>query len=110
MTWGPEHWVGLGLLAAATFALRLLGPWLAARVGGGARAESTDALLAGLAVAVLAGLVVTQALFDGREPAGWARPLGVVVAGVLVWRRAPFLLVALAAAATTALLRLLGLP
>lgn len=110
MTWGPEHWVGLALLAAATFALRLLGPWLAARVGGGARAESTDALLAGLAVAVLAGLVVTQALFDGRALVGWARPLGVVVAGVLVWRRAPFLVVVLAAAATTALLRLLGLP
>ena len=49
MTWETEHWVGLAVLAAATFALRLLGPWLAARVGGGARAASTDALLAGLA-------------------------------------------------------------
>ncbi|PWJ55839.1 Branched-chain amino acid transport protein (AzlD) [Quadrisphaera granulorum] len=109
MTWGVEHWVGLAVLAVATFALRLLGPWLAARIGGGARAESTDALLAGLAVAVLAGLVVTQSLFDGRDLVGWARPLGVVVAGLLVWRKAPFLVVVLAAAATTALVRLLGL-
>lgn len=110
MTGGAAHWAGLAVLAVATFGLRLAGPWLAARVGGGARAASTDALLAGLAVAVLAGLVVTQSLFDGRELVGWARPLGVVVAGVLVWRRAPFLVVVLAAAATTAVLRLLGLP
>lgn len=110
MTWGPEHWAALGALAAATLVLRLLGPWLAERLSGGARAGSADALLAAVTVAVLAGLVVTQALFDGREPAGWARPLGVVVAGVLVWRRAPFLVVVLAATAVTALLRLLGLP
>ncbi|MGQ7295720.1 AzlD domain-containing protein [Quadrisphaera sp. KR29] len=110
MTWGTQHWVALGVLAVATLALRLVGPWLAARLRGGPRAESTDALLAAIAVAVLAGLVVTQALFDGREAAGWARPLGVVVAGVLVWRRAPFLVVVLAATAATALLRLLGLP
>ncbi len=107
MTWGPEHWAGVGLLAAATLALRLLGPWLAGRVRVG---PGTDQLLAGLAVAVLAGLVVTSALFEGRSSAGWARPLGVVVAGVLVWRRAPFLVVVLGAAATAAVLRLLGLP
>jgi hypothetical protein len=34
--------------------------------------------------------------------------VGVLVAGVLAWRKAPFLVVVLAAAAVTALLRLLG--
>ncbi|MGN9775543.1 hypothetical protein ACTMS0_07180 [Micromonospora sp. H33] len=40
--------------------------------------------------------------------AGWARPAGVLVGVLLAWRRAPFVLVVLGAAGTTALLRLLG--
>jgi hypothetical protein len=40
-------------------------------------------------------------VIDARLPA-------LVVAGVLVWRRAPFLVVVLAAAATAALLRAVG--
>jgi hypothetical protein len=39
-----------------------------------------------------------------------ARPAGVLVGLVLAWRRAPFLLVVVAAAVTAAGLRLLGLP
>ena len=42
--------------------------------------------------------------------AGWARPSGVPVGGVLAIRRAPFPLVVIAAAATTAALRLWGVP
>jgi hypothetical protein len=34
----------------------------------------------------------------------------VLVAGVLAWRKAPFVLVVVAAAATAALLRLAGVP
>ncbi|NUQ90764.1 MAG: AzlD domain-containing protein, partial [Glycomyces artemisiae] len=40
--------------------------------------------------------------------AGWSLPAGVVVGGVLAWRKAPLALVVVAAAATTAGLRLLG--
>lgn len=53
--------------------------------------------------------MATFSLFAGHGPAGFARPLGVLVGGVLAWRRAPFLLVILAAAGTTAVLRLLGI-
>lgn len=59
-------------------------------------------------IALLAALVVTQTLvvsgqwsFDARLPA-------VIVAGLLLWLRAPFIVVVLAAAVTAAGLRLLG--
>jgi hypothetical protein len=59
---------------------------------------------------MLAALVATTALTQGHGFAGLARPAGVLVAGVLAWRRAPFVVVVIAAAAVTALLRLAGLP
>ncbi|SHH27440.1 Branched-chain amino acid transport protein (AzlD) [Jatrophihabitans endophyticus] len=62
-----------------------------------------------LPVALLAALVVVQAVADGRR---WdfdgPRLAGVAAGALAVWRRAPFLVVVLAAAATAALLRLLG--
>jgi hypothetical protein len=61
-------------------------------------------------IVLLASLVATTALTQGHGAAGIARPAGVVVAGVLAWRRVPFLAVVLAAAAVTAVLRLLGTP
>ena len=61
------------------------------------------------ATVLLVALAVTSAVADGREPADLARPIGVLVAGVLAWRRAPFVVVVLAAAGTAAGLRLLGL-
>lgn len=60
-------------------------------------------------IALLAALVATQTLvvsgqwsFDARLPA-------VIVAGVLLWLRAPFVVVVVVAAAVAAGLRLLGL-
>ena len=55
-------------------------------------------------------LAATAALTSGHGFAGWARPAGVLVGGVLAARRAPFPVVVLAAAGVTALLRLTGLP
>jgi len=60
------------------------------------------------AVVLLAALVATAALLEGPGLAGFARPAGVAVGGVLAWRKASFVVVVLAAAATTAGLRLLG--
>jgi hypothetical protein len=47
-------------------------------------------------------------LTEGGGFAGWARPAGVLVGGVLAWRRAPFPLVVLGAAGVTAGLRWVG--
>ena len=62
------------------------------------------------AAALLAALAGTATLMAGTGFAGVARPAGVLVGGLLAWRRAPFVVVVLAAAATAALLRLAGLP
>ena len=93
------------VLAAGTLAFRLAGPLTRHRVQLSPRVE---ARLSDAARVLLVALVATSALTDGTAFAGWARPAGVAVAGVLAVRRAPFPLVVVAAAATTAILRLLG--
>ncbi len=93
------------VLAAGTFAMRVAGPLTRHRVQLSARAER---LMSDAAVVLLVALVAITALTDGQSFAGWARPAGVLVAGVLVLRKAPFPVVVVAAAGTTALLRLVG--
>jgi branched chain amino acid efflux pump len=60
-------------------------------------------------VTMLAALIATAALFAGSTFAGWARPAGVLAGALCAWRRLPFVVVVVAAAGTTALLRLAGL-
>jgi branched-subunit amino acid transport protein len=57
---------------------------------------------------LLAALVVTQTLASNGEWAFDARIPAVLVAGVLLWLRAPFIVVVIAAAAVAAGLRYLG--
>ena len=60
-----------------------------------------------LPVALLAALVVVEALADGRRLAfDGPRLAGFAVGAVAVWRRAPFLVVVVLAGLTAALLRL----
>ena len=96
---------GMATLAAGTYAFRLSGQLLRARITFPPRATR---LLEAAAVILLAALVATTALTEGHGFSGFARPAGVLVAGVLAWRKAPFLVIVLAAAAVTALLRVLG--
>jgi branched-subunit amino acid transport protein len=94
-------------LGVGTYAMRLGGVLLRGRL------ELSDALqriLAMAAAALLAALAGTAALMAGTDFAGVARPAGVLVGGILAWRKAPFVVVVLAAAATAALLRLAGVP
>ena len=60
-------------------------------------------------VALLAALVVTQTFASSQELVLDARFPAVLVAGVLLWLRAPFIVVVIAAAGVAAALRLLGL-
>ncbi|MFJ7048332.1 AzlD domain-containing protein [Streptomyces sp. NPDC101112] len=98
--------VAMLALAVGTYALRLTGPLLHGRVEVPARVRE---LLAAAAVVLLVALLATGALTDSGGFAGWARPAGVLVGGVLAWRRAPFAVVVLGAAATAGVLRALGL-
>ncbi|MFF4043980.1 AzlD domain-containing protein [Streptomyces sp. NPDC001816] len=92
-------------LAVGTYAFRLVGPLLHGRVTVPARVQE---LASAGAIVLLVALLATGALTESGGFAGWARPAGVLVGGVLAWRRAPFAVVVLGAAATAALLRLAG--
>lgn len=95
------------VLAAGTFAFRYAGPKLRSRVE---LSPTVERLLSRGAIVLLVTLVATAALIEGHGFAGFARPAGVAVAGVLAWRRAPFIVIVPAAACTTGVLRLLGVP
>ncbi|MET9845071.1 AzlD domain-containing protein [Streptomyces ossamyceticus] len=98
--------VAMLVLAVGTYALRLTGPLLHGRVEVPARVRE---LLAAAAVVLLVALLATGALTESGGFAGWARPAGVLVGGVLAWRRAPFAVVVLGAAVTAGVLRAVGL-
>ncbi|TQS43781.1 AzlD domain-containing protein [Cryptosporangium phraense] len=95
------------VLGIGTYAYRIAGPLLRDRVTLSPRVE---ALMTQLAVVLLVALVATSATLEGDGSAGVARPAGVLVGGVLAWRKAPFVVVVIAAAVTAAGLRLLGVP
>ena len=100
--------IGSGaVLGLGTYAFRVAGPVLRSQVSMSKRIEE---LMSRAAVVLLVAVTVTAALTQGHEFAGWARPTGVLVAGVLAWRRAPFVVVIVVAAAVAAGLRLVGIP
>ncbi|MEV6813329.1 AzlD domain-containing protein [Micromonospora sp. NPDC051296] len=94
-------------LAVGTYGFRVAGVLLRDRLD---LPEWARQLLPVGAAALLAALAATAALTEVGRFAGWARPAGVLVGVLLAWRRAPFVLVVIAAAGTAALLRLLGVP
>ncbi|MBB5869487.1 branched-subunit amino acid transport protein [Allocatelliglobosispora scoriae] len=99
-------WVILAL-AAGTYGVRLAGVLLHDRL---VLPDRLKHLLPIAAVTLLAALVATSVFTDGdRISIGLARPAGVLVGAVLAWRKAPFVVVVVAAAAVAAGLRLLGI-
>jgi branched-subunit amino acid transport protein len=93
-------------LAVGTYTMRLAGVLLRERLE---LSASPQRLLPMAATALLAALAATAALTEHAGFAGFARPVGVAVGGLLAWRRAPFVVVVIGAAVTAALLRLAGL-
>ena len=98
-------WSVLLALAAASYAFKAVGPVLA---GGRELGPRVRQALDLVAVPLLAALILVQTLDGGQRIVVDARLPALAVAAVLVWRRAPFLVVVLAAAATAALLRALA--
>jgi branched-subunit amino acid transport protein len=97
--------IAIVALAGITYGFRLAGPLLRDRVR---LPKGADGVIAAATAVLLMSLAATQALTEGHGFAGWARPAGVAVAGLLAIWKAPFPVVVIAAAATTALLRLAG--
>ncbi|SDK37079.1 Branched-chain amino acid transport protein (AzlD) [Actinopolyspora mzabensis] len=91
-------------LAAGTYAMRAAGPLLRGRLH---ISERGRWLLSVAAVTLLAAFVTVSACYESGSFAGWPRVVGVLVGGVLAWRRAPFVIVVLVAAGVTAGLRAL---
>ena len=98
-------WVAIAVLAIGTYAVRLAGPLLRSRVE---VPDEVQRYLALSAVVLLTALVTTATLIDKGGFAGWARLAGVVVGALMAYRKMPFVLVVIGAAATAALLRLAG--
>jgi hypothetical protein len=96
-------WPVIGLCAAA-YGLKALG--LAA--GGRLDPDLAERWhLEILVVPILAGLIAVQSFSTGHRLVLDARAPALLVAAFLVWRRVPFVVVAVAAAATAAGLRLI---
>jgi branched-subunit amino acid transport protein len=99
-----DVWLVVGVVGAATIAFKAVGPVaLAGRALPARLAEVVELL----APAVLAALVVTQALGGDDGIAVDARLAGLAAAVVAVLLRAPILAVVVVAAVVTALLRTL---
>jgi branched-subunit amino acid transport protein len=99
-------WVSVVVIGLATFAVRAAGPLLLARRTPPPRAQ---AALEHLAPALLAALVVTQAV--GGDNGGFAvdaRVAGLAAGAAALLLRAPLLAVIAVAAVTAALVRLVS--
>ena len=89
---------------AGCYLLKLAGYFVPARVLDHPRMRRVVELLP---VALLAALVVVEAVANGRHLRfDGARLAGVAVGAAAVWRRAPFLVIVIMAGLTAALLRL----
>lgn len=100
-----EVWIIIGVVAAATIALKAVGPVL---LGGRPLPEHLTGIVELLAPALLAALVVTQVVGGDEEIVLDARLVGLGAAVVAIVLRAPLLVVVVAAAAATALVRLIA--
>jgi len=89
-------------LAAVSYALKAAGVLLLGSTSPRGRALDAVALLP---PALLAALVAVQTVTDGQRVVLDARVAGLAFAGVAVWRRWPFTVVVIGAAAVTALVR-----
>ena len=93
----------VGVVGVVTIAFKASGPVLLGRRELPPRAL---ALVEVLAPAMLAALVVTQAVGGDRAIELDERLAGVVAGGVAIWLRAPLIAVMIVAGATAALIRL----
>jgi branched-subunit amino acid transport protein len=92
-------WPALLGLAVCAYAMKAAGPLL---LGDRQLSARWNELLALVAVPLFGALILVQTLTDGKHYVIDSRLAGVAVAAVAVWRRAPFIVVVVLAAATSA--------
>ena len=87
------------------FLTKLLGQFVPAKWVSSPRIAPIVALVS---VALLAGLAAQQTLDGGHHLVIDARVAAIAVAAIALWRKAPFIVVIILAAATAGILRYLG--
>lgn len=97
-------WLVILGLAVTTAAVKAAGPVV---FGGREPGPRFLGVVAMMAPALLAALVVTSLLSDGRRLSVGAETVGVLLAGVLLWRGRSVVLAVLVAVVVTAALRAL---
>jgi uncharacterized membrane protein len=95
-------WLAVVAVGVATIAIKGAGPLL---LGGRPLPPRLAGVVELLAPTLLAALVATAVLADGKRLVLDERVAGLAAAAVALWLRAPLLAVVAAAAATTALVR-----
>lgn len=100
-----QLWLLIAVLSVTAYALKAIG---FAVVGGRRTPPLIERCLALIPASLLAALVVKDTFTVAQDVVIDARAAGLVVALVAVWRKAPFIVVVVAAMAATALVRLLG--
>ncbi len=98
-------WAIVAVLAAGVWVQRLLGMFVGGRVL--SRQPALGRLATLIPAAVVMAVIVQLTVASGRSLELDARAVGMAAAGILVWRRAPFVVVAVAAAVATALVRMI---
>lgn len=93
------------VMTAGTFALKAAGPLVLGDRPLPVRLQQVVDLLP---AALLAALAIVSTVGDGRSIVLDARLVGLVVAGLALWRRLPFVVVIIVASAATALARLIS--
>ena len=100
-----EVWLLVILTGVSAVSLKAAGPVL---LGGRALPERFGGVVALLAPALLAALIATQTLGDGKALVIDERVAGLSAAAAALWLRAPVLLAVVLAAVVTGGLRALG--
>jgi branched-subunit amino acid transport protein len=100
-----DVWIAIGVLTVVCFAIKAVGP---VALGGRDLPEWADRLIVLMPAALLSALVVVQTFAEGKNLVLDARAAGLAAAMAALALRASVLVVLLAAAATTAGVRALG--
>ena len=95
----------LVVLATGTYVFKAAGPLVLGARRLPVRLQSFVDLLP---AALLASLAIVSTVSDGSAVTLDARLVGLIVAGIALWRRAPFVIVIVVASAATALVRAIG--
>ncbi len=101
-----DAWITVVAVGIGTIAIKAAGPVM---LGGRSLPARLGGVVALLAPALLAALVATAALGSGQRLVLDARVVGLGVAALAIWLRAPILVVVLVAAGAAAVARVIGI-